>query len=89
MKKAFYIAMFTFLGFLLQLFVHAVVERWYISLLVGDFATYGFGLSWEQWFSIHYAATVILAAAGIAFGFWQGIYWWKRIYVLDRFGVHK
>lgn len=80
MKKEIYIISFTFLGFLLQLLIHGLVETWYIGLLVSDFPRYSLGLSWSQWFLIHHAATVVLFAMGILFGFRQGKYWWRRIY---------
>jgi hypothetical protein len=80
MKKIVYVALFTFLGILLQLLVHGVFERWYIGLLVSDFSKYGLGLSWGQWFIIHHIGTVILFIVGALFGFWQGKFWWRRIY---------
>ena len=80
MKKIIYISLFTLLGILLQVIIHALVEIWYGSLLISDFARYSFGLSWRQWFLIHRIGTVILTAFGIVFGFWQGKFWWKRIY---------
>ena len=79
-KRGFYICSFVVLGILLQFLAHAVVEIWYIDLLTRDFLKYGFGFSWNDWFLIHYGATVILLIAGILFGFWQGKYWWKRLY---------
>ena len=80
MKKVIYIVLFTFLGILLQFLVHAAIEIPYISLLLSDFGKFGFGLSWETWELIHYVATVVLLFAGAAFGFWQGKYWWHRLY---------
>jgi hypothetical protein len=83
-KKTTYIAAFTALGILLQFVIHGAAEIWYIGLLVGDFSKYGLGFSWEQWFCIHAIFTVILFVAGAAFGFWQGVYWWRVIYVEKR-----
>jgi len=80
MKKRIYITAFTFFGFLLQFVIHGLVERWYIGLLVRDFGTYSFGLSWEQWFFIHHLGAVILLIGGIIFGYWQGTYWWEKLY---------
>lgn len=84
MKRRIYIAAFTFFGILLQFLIHGVVERWYIGLLVRDFETYGFGMSWAQWFFVHHLATVVLLVGGILFGFWQGIFWWRKIYEQQR-----
>ena len=80
MKKIIYIITFTILGIELQFLIHAFTEIWYINLLLRDFSTYGLGFSWRQWFLIHHVASAILLIAGIALGFWQGKYWWRRIY---------
>lgn len=79
-KRTIYISAFTVLGVLLQFMVHALIEIWYIGLLVDDFATFGLGLSWNAWFRIHAIGTVVLIVLGIMFGYWQGKYWWPRIY---------
>jgi len=80
MKKAVYIILFTFLGIILQFLLHAVLEIWYINLLVNDFATYSLGLSWETWLLIHSIGAVVLLLAGVFFGFRQAKFWWHRIY---------
>jgi len=80
MKKAVYIILFTFLGIILQFLLHAVIEIWYINLLVNDFATYSLGLSWEAWLLIHSIGSVVLFLAGAFLGFRQAKFWWHRIY---------
>jgi hypothetical protein len=80
MKKIIYIAAFTALGLLTQFILHAAIEIWYIGLLLSNFNKYGLGLNWNQWVLIHHAGTVLLLIAGIAAGFWQGKFWWKKIY---------
>ena len=80
MKKIIYIITFTILGIELQFLIHAFTEIWYINLLLRDFSIYGLGFTWRQWFLIHHVASAILLIAGIALGFWQGKYWWRRIY---------
>ena len=89
MKKTAYIALFTFLGTILQLIIHGLVEIWYVGLLLKDFSRYGLGLSWNNWFLIHHIATVILLILGILFGFWQGKYWWRKIYEQDIRNLNK
>ena len=84
MKKKFYIFSFTVLGILLQLLIHALLEQWYIGLLIGDFTKYSFGFSWAQWFLIHHVFTVILFIIGALFGLWQGKVWWKIIYEKNK-----
>lgn len=79
-KKKIYIAAFIFLGVLLQFLIHALIEIWYIDLLTNDFEKYSFGFSWPQWYIIHHIGSVILFIAGAVFGFWQGKFWWRKIY---------
>lgn len=80
MKKLIYITLFTFLGLLLQFLIHGLIENWYINLLVSDFPKYSLGFSWLQWFIIHHIGTVVLLIIGLLFGFWQGKFWWRKIY---------
>lgn len=79
-KKVLYITLFTFLGFLVQLLVHAVIEMVYIKLLLTRYDTFGLGLPFSTWFLVHNVFTLVLLALGVVVGFWQGIYWWKRLY---------
>lgn len=83
MKKAFYIVAFVFLGFLLQLLLHGIIEQIYIKLLISDFIKFGFGLNWGNWYLIHRVFTVVLLVGGLAFGYCQGKYWWPRLYAPD------
>ena len=80
MKKKFYIGVFVVLGVLLQFLLHAGIEIWYIKLLLQGFPKYSLGLSWSQWFLIHHIGSIVLFIAGILFGFWQGNFWWRKIY---------
>jgi len=80
MKKIIYIICFVVLGVIVQFLVHAGIEILCINLLLNDFQKYSLGLSWDQWFIVHYIGTVVLLIAGILLGFWQGIYWWERLY---------
>ncbi len=89
MKKIFYIFVFTVLGLLLQFTIHAVLEIWYIRLLLTDFSFYGLGFSWAQWNTIHFILSWVLALGGGFLGFYQGKYWWNQIYVLKRYFVKK
>ena len=45
-----------------------------------DFDTFGFGLTWGQWFTVHETGTVVLFLLGTYFGYRQGKYWYKRLY---------
>ena len=84
MKKIIYIICFTVLGVIVQFLVHAGIEILCINLLVNDFQKYSLGLSWGQWFTIHYIGTIVLLIAGVLLGFWQGIHWWKILYENKR-----
>ncbi len=80
MKRIFYISAFVFLGLLLQFLVHALVEIWYINLLLKDFAYYGFGWPWDTWYTIHDVGTWVLVVLGLVFGYSQGKHWWPKLY---------
>lgn len=80
MKKKVYIMLFVILGLLLQLLVHALLELNYLNLLIGDFSKYSFGLSWSQLFIARSLITISLILLGVAFGLWQGRFWWKKVY---------
>lgn len=79
-KQIFYISAFTLLGIILQFLVHSLIEIWYINLLLSDFSRYGLGLSWNNWYAIHYVLTIVLFILGFGLGLWQGRIWWKKIY---------
>ncbi|OGF73205.1 hypothetical protein A2W54_01755 [Candidatus Giovannonibacteria bacterium RIFCSPHIGHO2_02_43_13] len=80
MKRLFYIASFIFLGILLQFLAHALIEVWYIGLLLSDFQRYGFGFTWSTWVLIHNVLTAVFFAAGAWIGYKEGVYWWQKIY---------
>ncbi len=80
MKKIIYLILFTFLGFLLQLLIHSLLEVFYIGKLVTDFQKYSLGQTWAWWYSFHIYATVVLSLVGLIFGWWQGRFWWRKVY---------
>jgi len=80
MKKKIYISAFILLGILLQFLLHALLEVWYIGLLLQDFGKYGFGLGWDAWLMIHHIGAATLFISGVLFGFLQGRYWWQKVY---------
>lgn len=82
MKRKIYIAFFILLGLLLQFLVHAVIEIWYINLLLENFSKYGLGFSWDAWLAIHHLFSVTLVMAGATWGFYEGGLWWHRLYEL-------
>src|SRR3989344_2320920 len=80
MKRNIYIFLFVVLGAILQFLAHALIEMWYIGLLLADFLKYGFGLTWDTWVLIHNVLTVVFFLAGAWIGYKEGIYWWRKIY---------
>lgn len=86
MKRAFYILCFTFLGFLLQLIAHALVEMFVLSLLLADFERYGLGLSWSRWYAVHHVLMLAFLIVGISLGYRWGVRWWQILYVEKRYG---
>ena len=88
-KRQFYIAAFSVLGVLVGFLFHAVLEIWYIGLLLSNFGQYGLGLSWDHWEVVHHAGLAILLIGGGLIGFWQGNVWWHRLYETDYLLPHR
>lgn len=86
-KKKIYITLFTFLGLLLGFLVHAIVEVFYIKLILRDYDLYTAGLSWNTLLFIHGLWTVLTIGGGVWFGYSQGKYWWDQIYVKKQLGI--
>ena len=80
MKKVVYLIIFAVLGLLFAFLIHALIEIWYINLLLKDFSKYSLGFSWSQWYLIHHIISAILFIIGGVAGFWQGKFWWRKIY---------
>jgi hypothetical protein len=83
-KKVIYILLWIVLGILLSTILHAVIEIPIINLLVSDFQRYSLGLSWDQWYLIHYIGTIILLILGIVFGLFCGFKFWHKIYEKNK-----
>lgn len=85
LKKYIYIFLFVVFGGITGFLIHAALEILIINLLSLDFAKYGLGLTWQTWFTIHSIGSIILLIAGVAFGWQQGNYWWKYVYVDKKY----
>ncbi|MBW6440844.1 hypothetical protein K0B03_02310 [Patescibacteria group bacterium] len=81
MKKEIYIFLFIILGILLSFLLHALIEISYINLLWTNYERYGMNLKFSQLYTIHTIGTIIILGVGIIFGFIQGKFWWKKIYI--------
>jgi len=80
MKRIFYIFLFTCLGLLLQQIAHALIEMGYIALLLRDWSTWSFGLSYETLLLVHHVCSVLLLALGVWLGYKGGVHFWQKIY---------
>lgn len=80
MKKIIYIAFFTFLGFLLTLLLHGLVEIAALSLILNNFDKYSSSPLWRHWNEIHDVFTLVLAIVGVTVGFLSGRHFWPILY---------
>ncbi|MBX4186691.1 MAG: hypothetical protein KW802_00295 [Candidatus Doudnabacteria bacterium] len=87
LKRNIYVFMFTLFGLLFGLFVASMTEVVYIKLLMQDFVTYSFGLTWDELNQFGFIFAAVLTVACGAWGYAAGKYWWKQIYVLKRYGL--
>lgn len=78
MKKSVYMLLSVILGFLISTIIHAAIEIPILMVFIEDFDRYGMGLSWGFWLGIHHALTVVLAVAGIGFGYLIGKKWYGK-----------
>ena len=85
LKKITYISLFVLLGIIVSFLIHAIIEIVVIDLLLDDFDKFGFGFDWSQWFLFHSIGSIFLFVLGALFGYAQGRYWWRVIYVQKRF----
>lgn len=80
MKKKIYITLFVLLAVFVQFGIHALIENWYIGRLLYNFKKYSFGLDWRALFMLHHVLTWLVLSVSIVLGFWQGKYWWRKVY---------
>lgn len=84
-KRRIYIGLFTVLGILLGFLLHGGLEIWYTNLLITDFDRHSLGHSWETWFAIHKYGAIGLFVLSAIWGYFQGRFWWRVVYVEKRF----
>ncbi len=76
-KKIIYVTASTFLGFLLSVIAHALLEinliQWFIK---HDYPVFFYGVC-----ALPPLLQFALGSYGILGGFWLGLWWWRKIYV--------
>jgi len=80
MKRIIYIAAFTFLGLLVATFVHGIIELPLLRLMTNNFEQWGDSFLWQNWQLIHAVGGGVLWLAGLGFGLWGGVRYWRIVY---------
>ena len=88
-KEFTYLLAATFLGVLLSFLVHALIEMPVIWLLTSNFETFSLGLTWSQWYTVHTVFGIVLFLVGIIGGFQLGRYWWRILYIEQRYNKKR
>ncbi len=83
MKKQIYLVSFMLLGVLVGFLLHALIEVWYIRLLVRNFDKFSLGFTWSAWQQFHDYGVIFLTLGFGGLGLFCGIHFWRILYV-DR-----
>lgn len=81
-KKIIYIISWMVLGILLSFLIHAFIEFKYLSWAGENNRV----IIWYGGCALHPVLRVGLFITGVLFGFWQGKFWWQKIYILNDIG---
>ena len=60
LKRKLYVFSFTLLGLLIGLLLKNLVEIIYLKLLLNDFVTYSFGLTWDELLQYYFIFSLIV-----------------------------
>jgi hypothetical protein len=83
-KKIIYLISWVVLGVLLSFLAHAFIEFKYLSWADENNRV----VVWYGGCALHPVLRVGLFMAGVLFGFWQGKFWWQKIYI-ERYWEKK
>lgn len=84
-KRSVYLVAFTTLGLTFGALIASLLELYYTKLLLIDFDSYSYGLSWTDIFYLRdFFAVLVLVLSGW-WGYCAGKYWWHQIYELRKF----
>lgn len=89
MKKYFYIVAFMFLGFLVSMLVHALIEIPTLAVITRDPDTMADSYIWQNWWFFHGIGGRALSVGGILLGFFLGRKFWQILYVEKRYGTPR
>lgn len=86
LKQIIYIFLFTLFGAMLGFFLHMVLEILYINIfLLGNFKIVNFSLKWQNIILVHTIFTTSLVFVLGILGFYQGKYWWRKLYINGKY----
>jgi len=86
MKKGLYITLFTFLGALVSLIIHGIIETLVLNYVVANYDKYALSSIVTNWHQIHRIGSLILSVAGVGLGTILGFRYWRILYVEKRHG---
>jgi len=79
MKKAFYIVLWVFLGFILSMILHSFIEIIYLNWADKNDVAINWTLNSSC--ALPLWLIILLLVLGIVFGTWLGVIAWRKIYV--------
>ena len=72
---------------LISTLIHGFVEKFYIDLLLNDFDTWSFGMTWNTLNKVHTIFTSLMLLAGVIVGYVLGKRWWRIVYIERKKGL--
>ena len=70
-----------FLGFLVNILVHAGIEYPILTIITSDFEHYSQSFVWQNWKLLHGGVGLLLLMLGLVGGFIFGQRYWRIIYI--------
>lgn len=75
-----------FLGWLVSMLVHGLIEIPVLGMITGEVGGYGNNIVWQNWRLVHGLGGLILSLGGVLLGFFLGRKFWQILYVEKRYG---
>lgn len=89
MKRYFYIAAFMFLGLLVSVLVHALIEIPTLAIVTANPDAMTESFIWQHWWLFHGIGGRALMMGFIVLGFFLGRKFWRVLYVEKRYGTPR